>query len=133
MNHTTSEFQSGAALVGRAGMARERETIDHEAYRKAAAQAKCAGLTSEANLDVQPQREIPQLVQALSDRSDRLGVSLARLEGRLLPVLVNVPSTAAEGKSCGSATGLGEALRQILTRLELMDHAIRQIEEHLEL
>lgn len=93
--------------------------------------AGLAGL--QAASDSPKSREIPEKLSRLFDRTELLSMHIAKLTGRLEPVLILRPTGTDEKTSAVYGSQVGGQLAELTSRIELMIEAVDALESQLQL
>lgn len=78
-------------------------------------------------------REIPEKLSRLFERTELLSMHIAKLTGRLEPVLILRPAGTEEKTSAIYGSQLGGQLAELAARIELMIEAVDTLESQLQL
>lgn len=78
-------------------------------------------------------REIPEKLSRLFDRTELLSMHIAKLTGRLEPVLILRPTGTDEKTSAVYGSQVGGQLAELTSRIELMIEAVDALESQLQL
>lgn len=99
--------------------------------RVQAGMAGIAGLQTAS--DPPKSREIPEKLSRLFDRTELLSMHIAKLTGRLEPLLILRPAGTEEKKSAMYGCQLGGQLAELAARIELLIEAVDTLESQLQL